>query len=48
MGLEFERFFTRNIYRKVKDGLNVPICSVPGARFDIMERFSTDYNWTFK
>jgi serine palmitoyltransferase len=28
--------------------LNRPICSVPGAEFDILERKTSDYNWTFE
>ena len=48
MGLEFERFYTRNLYRKVRDRWNVPICGTPGAQVDIMERVSDDHNWTFR
>nr|QFF91200.1 serine palmitoyltransferase long chain base subunit 3 1 isoform 2 [Potamotrygon motoro] len=45
---DFENFYTRNLYMRIRDSWNRPICSVPGAKFDIMERVSYDYNWTFK
>ena len=44
----FESFFTRYAYYRVRDCFNRPICSVPGAEFDIMERQTKDYNWTFE
>ncbi|XP_043552978.1 serine palmitoyltransferase 2 [Chiloscyllium plagiosum] len=45
---DFENFYTRNLYMRIRDSWNRPICSVPGAKFDVMERVSHDYNWTFK
>lgn len=45
---DFENFYTRNLYMRIRDSWNRPICSVPGAKFDVMERVSYDYNWTFK
>ncbi|XP_022432143.1 serine palmitoyltransferase 2 isoform X3 [Delphinapterus leucas] len=45
---DFENFYTRNLYMRIRDNWNRPICSVPGARVDIMERQSHDYNWSFK
>uniref|UniRef100_UPI00398EF2A8 serine palmitoyltransferase 2-like isoform X1 n=1 Tax=Pristiophorus japonicus TaxID=55135 RepID=UPI00398EF2A8 len=45
---DFENFYTRNLYMRIRDSWNRPICSVPGATFDVMERVSYDYNWTFK
>lgn len=45
---EYECFYTRNLYTRIRDCFNRPICSVPGAEIDIMERVSDDYNWTFK
>ena len=48
MNLDFERFFTRNMYRRVRDCWNRPIASTPGAHFDIVDRVSDDYNWTFR
>uniref|UniRef100_G3TAY1 serine C-palmitoyltransferase n=1 Tax=Loxodonta africana TaxID=9785 RepID=G3TAY1_LOXAF len=46
--LDFENFFKRNIYVRIRDNWNRPICSSPASRFDIMERVSDDYNWTFR
>lgn len=45
---DFENFYTRNLYMRIRDNWNRPICSVPGPKFDIIERVSCDYNWTFK
>ncbi|XP_066451734.1 serine palmitoyltransferase 3-like isoform X2 [Eleutherodactylus coqui] len=45
---DFENFYKRNIYMRIRDCFNRPICSVPGARFDLMERVTDDYNWTYR
>ncbi|KAM4723925.1 serine palmitoyltransferase 2-like [Anableps anableps] len=45
---DFENFYTRNLYMRIRDNWNRPICSVPGARMDLMDRVSHDYNWTFE
>jgi serine palmitoyltransferase len=45
--LEFDGFYTRNIYRRIRDTFNRPVAGVPGALIDILERRSDDYNWTF-
>ncbi|KAK7901981.1 hypothetical protein WMY93_018750 [Mugilogobius chulae] len=45
---DFENFYTRNLYMRVRDNWNRPICSLPGPMFDLMERVSDDYNWTFR
>ncbi|XP_055028497.2 serine palmitoyltransferase 2 isoform X1 [Misgurnus anguillicaudatus] len=45
---DFEDFYTRNLYMRIRDSWNRPICSVPGAKFDLVERNSNDYNWTFE
>lgn len=45
---EYECFYTRNLYTRIRDCFNRPICSVPGATIDIIERVSDDFNWTFK
>ncbi|XP_029453527.1 serine palmitoyltransferase 2 [Rhinatrema bivittatum] len=45
---DFENFYTRNLYMRIRDSWNRPICSVPGAKVDLLERFTDDYNWTFK
>uniref|UniRef100_A0A8B9X3D5 serine C-palmitoyltransferase n=1 Tax=Bos mutus grunniens TaxID=30521 RepID=A0A8B9X3D5_BOSMU len=44
----FENFYIRNIYMRIRDNWNRPICSAPGAVFDVMERVTDDYNWTFR
>uniref|UniRef100_A0A8C6SV39 serine C-palmitoyltransferase n=1 Tax=Neogobius melanostomus TaxID=47308 RepID=A0A8C6SV39_9GOBI len=45
---DFENFYNRNLYMRVRDNWNRPICSLPGPVFDLMERISDDYNWTFR
>jgi len=45
---DFESFFTRNLYRRIRDCWNRPIKSCPGAEFDLVDRVSHDYNWTFE
>uniref|UniRef100_A0A803T3D5 serine C-palmitoyltransferase n=1 Tax=Anolis carolinensis TaxID=28377 RepID=A0A803T3D5_ANOCA len=44
---DFENFYTRNLYMRIRDSWNRPICSVPGGKVDLLERVSHDYNWTF-
>ncbi|XP_038077869.1 serine palmitoyltransferase 2-like [Patiria miniata] len=44
---DFDSFYIRNIYRKLKDLFEQPICGVPGAQMDVMERLSPDWNWTY-
>ncbi|XP_014670841.1 PREDICTED: serine palmitoyltransferase 2-like [Priapulus caudatus] len=41
----FESFYTRNLYVRIRDCWNRPICSVPGAEVVCLERKSDDYNW---
>lgn len=48
MSLEFEMFFTRNVYRRVRDCYNRPVCSVPGSQIELVDRESNDFNWTFR
>ncbi|KAM9315704.1 serine palmitoyltransferase 3-like [Gastrophryne carolinensis] len=45
---DFENFYTRNLYMRVRDNWNRPICSMPGPTFDLMERLTDDYNWTYR
>uniref|UniRef100_A0A8C6U2P7 serine C-palmitoyltransferase n=1 Tax=Neogobius melanostomus TaxID=47308 RepID=A0A8C6U2P7_9GOBI len=45
---DFENFYTRNLYMRIRDNWNRPICSVPGAKMDLVQRVSPDYNWTFQ
>jgi serine palmitoyltransferase len=44
----YESFYTRNMYTRVRDIFNRPIASVPGAYFELNERVSDDYNWTYR
>lgn len=43
----YESFYTRNVYLRIRDCFNRPICSVPGAYVDLLERKTDDYNWSF-
>uniref|UniRef100_A0A673GSZ6 serine C-palmitoyltransferase n=1 Tax=Sinocyclocheilus rhinocerous TaxID=307959 RepID=A0A673GSZ6_9TELE len=45
---DFENFYTRNLYMRIRDNWNRPIRSVPGAKMDLVERVTPDYNWTFE
>jgi serine palmitoyltransferase len=36
------------MYTRVRDIFNRPIASVPGAQFELTERISDDYNWTYR
>ncbi|XP_051510756.1 serine palmitoyltransferase 2-like isoform X2 [Myxocyprinus asiaticus] len=45
---DFENFYTRNLYMRIRDNWNRPICSVPGAKMDLVEWVTHDYNWTFE
>ncbi|KAI3382726.1 hypothetical protein SNEBB_007279 [Seison nebaliae] len=44
----FESFYTRNLYTRIRDCWNRPICSVPANRFDLIDRKSDDYGWNFQ
>jgi len=44
----FTYFYHRYLYTRISDCWNRPISSCPGARFDVMDRESPDYNVTFK
>lgn len=44
----FERFYLRYVYRRVRDCWNRPICSVPGATITLKDRETHDYGWTFQ
>lgn len=43
-----EAFYTRNLYHRIQDCWNRPICSAPDAWFDVMDRTSYDNNKTMK
>lgn len=44
----FESFARRNMFNRVRDCWSQPICSVPGAYFDVKDRISHDSNWHFE
>lgn len=44
----FESFYTRNVFRRLKDVFNQPISSVPGAKVTLVGRVSDDDFWSFK
>lgn len=48
--MRIETFFTRNVYCRVRDGLNIPINSCPGGRVDLLDRRTVDPggNWHIK
>jgi len=46
--VDFEHFYTRRLYHRIRDCWNRPICSVPGPFVDLVERVSNDYNLSFK
>ena len=48
MNMEFERFFTRNMYTLVRDCFERPLASCPGPYIDVMHRYSDDGNWTYR
>ncbi|XP_069811368.1 serine palmitoyltransferase 3-like [Dendropsophus ebraccatus] len=45
---DFENFYKRNIYMRIRDTFCRPVCSVPGSLFDLKERVSDDFNWTYR
>ncbi|XP_075226049.1 serine palmitoyltransferase long chain base subunit [Lycorma delicatula] len=44
----FEHFYLRYVYRRVRDCWNRPICSVPGAEVVLKDRVTNDYGWSFE
>jgi serine palmitoyltransferase len=45
---DFESFYTRHLYRRIRDCWNRPITGVPGGYMYLLERKSNDFNWTFE
>ncbi|PIK60900.1 putative serine palmitoyltransferase 2 [Apostichopus japonicus] len=45
---DFDNFYVRNIYLKLRDNFKRPVAGVPGAEFELLERVTEDHNWTFK
>ncbi|CAF1167658.1 unnamed protein product [Rotaria sordida] len=44
----FECFYTRNLYKRLRDVFNQPIASIAGPIVNVMEPVTDDYNWTFR
>ncbi|BFZ07191.1 hypothetical protein BsWGS_10230 [Bradybaena similaris] len=44
----WESFYTRNVYRQIRDCWNRVVASVPGTRITILDRISRDHGWTFE
>lgn len=44
----FESFYTRCVYRRVRDTFFRPMSSVPGAKITLVNRVSDDHFWTLK
>ncbi|CAH8463705.1 unnamed protein product [Dicrocoelium dendriticum] len=44
----YEAFYTRNIYRRVQDCWNRPICSSPGVEITVLHRVTKDNGWTLE
>ena len=42
----FESFYTRNMYNRIQDCFNRPICSVPGATIDLVDRKFSHSGWS--
>lgn len=45
---KFSAFYSRYVYRRIRDCWNYPICSVPGKEVVLKERYTPDNGWTFK
>ena len=44
----WESFYTRRLYHRIQDCWNRPICSSPGAIIRVMERTTSDGNYTLQ
>lgn len=45
---DFDSFYTRRLYYRIRDCWNRPITGVPGRYITVLERESKDYNLTFR
>lgn len=45
---DFEDFYKRRLYYRIRDAFNRPISSCPGDTIDVMDRISRDYNRTYE
>ena len=48
MNSDFESFYTRRMYYRIRDNWNRPITGCPGRTLNLLERESKDYNKTFR
>ncbi|KAK6181302.1 hypothetical protein SNE40_009185 [Patella caerulea] len=44
----WESFYTRNVYRRIRDCWNRPVASSAGAYIDVVECKSDDHNWSLE
>lgn len=44
----FATFYSRYVYRRIRDCWNYPICSVPGNEVVLKDRVTRDNGWTFE
>ena len=44
----YESFYTRNLYFRIRDCFNRPLCSPPSVEIELVERKTKDYNWSFQ
>lgn len=44
---KFALFYSRYVYRRIRDCWNYPICSVPAKEVVLKERYTPDNGWTF-
>ncbi|CAH0559915.1 unnamed protein product [Brassicogethes aeneus] len=44
----FSAFYSRYVYRRIRDCWNYPISSVPGSKVVLKERVTNDCGWTFE
>lgn len=44
----FSEFYSRYVYRRIRDCWNYPICSVPGSEVVLKDRITKDSGWTFE
>ncbi|XP_034352446.1 serine palmitoyltransferase 3 [Arvicanthis niloticus] len=45
---DFENFYTRNLYMRIRDSWSHTVCSAPEKYISIKEKVTDDYNWTFR
>jgi serine palmitoyltransferase len=45
---DFESLYTRRLYTRIRDVFHRPITGIPGRTVKLLERYSDDYNQTFK